>query len=140
MDMKILKICCILFCLVIVCLIIYFSYPSDIQVCKNLVRDRMIDPNSVQFTEVRYSKDKYMVCGYYNARNRMGGYVGRNIFSCNYRLKKIYFLNEDVLSKRYLLKQLREAKRGEFDKIWKTEEREIWDKLYDNEEILNYCI
>lgn len=38
------------------------------------------DPDSAQFYEVTYNRKNGVGCGLVNAKNRMGGYVGKTIF------------------------------------------------------------
>lgn len=47
---------------------------------KNAVRSVLNDPDSAQFEGLFRNKKTGSVCGYVNAKNRMGGYVGRELF------------------------------------------------------------
>lgn len=50
---------------------------------KALVREQLIDPESARFEDVvvtRASGGGRAVCGWVNAKNRMGGYVGQEVF------------------------------------------------------------
>ena len=49
---------------------------SEIRAAKDQVRDQMRDPSSVQFEDVVAAPDGVAVCGYYNAKNGYGAYVG----------------------------------------------------------------
>lgn len=57
---------------------------NKVEVAKQLVREELVDGASAQFETVVYSPAKFgdpeMVCGWVNARNRMGGYVGAQRF------------------------------------------------------------
>lgn len=47
---------------------------------KSGVKSLLNDPDSVQFSGLRKDSSGKNVCGYFNAKNRMGGYVGRTPF------------------------------------------------------------
>ena len=42
------------------------------------VRNRLVDPNSAQFSEL--STENEITCGLVNSKNRMGGYTGNVLF------------------------------------------------------------
>nr|WP_315467126.1 hypothetical protein [uncultured Undibacterium sp.] len=47
---------------------------------KNAVREILNDPESARFEGLFSNRKTGAVCGYVNAKNRMGGYVGRQLF------------------------------------------------------------
>lgn len=47
---------------------------------KEAVRKGLIDPDSAKFSDLRDGKTKGDVCGFVNAKNRMGGFVGDTPF------------------------------------------------------------
>ncbi|SDY54641.1 hypothetical protein [Citreimonas salinaria] len=49
---------------------------------KAAVRNKLKDPDSAQFGEIHAKRDgqKIDVCGWVNARNSLGGYVGETLF------------------------------------------------------------
>lgn len=50
------------------------------QTAKNAVKGLLNDPDSAQFSGLVAGKEKGDVCGYVNAKNRMGGYAGNAPF------------------------------------------------------------
>jgi membrane-associated protease RseP (regulator of RpoE activity) len=53
----------------------------QLQVVMKGVRERLKDPDSAKFGEIRASKQRETtVCGYVNAKNSFGGYVGKSRF------------------------------------------------------------
>jgi hypothetical protein len=55
--------------------------PTDENLAKVAVRERLFDPESAQFSEVfTGTPGSGAICGLVNAKNRMGGYVGRRPF------------------------------------------------------------
>jgi len=56
----------------------YFYYP--IYTIQEVVRKPLLDPVSAQFSEVKFYRSSGYGCGYINAKNRAGGYVGRKRF------------------------------------------------------------
>lgn len=72
--------------------VVYYMYFRNIIICKQLVMEYLYDPDSVRFENIKYSKEG--ICGYYNARNRMGGYVGKKQFACDYNKNEIYVYRE----------------------------------------------
>lgn len=54
--------------------------PGEINEAKREVRRILIDPDSAKFESVYINKKSGAVCGYVNARNRMGGYTGSSPF------------------------------------------------------------
>ena len=53
---------------------------SDEDRAKSAVRSMLIDPDSAKFEPLIVSKGTGSICGYFNARNRMGGYAGKTLF------------------------------------------------------------
>ncbi len=47
---------------------------------KKAVKGLLNDPDSAQFSDLESGQQKGDVCGYVNAKNRMGGYVGKTPF------------------------------------------------------------
>lgn len=131
---------------------IYFMHFRNFVVCESLVKDRLIDPDSARFSEIRYSKKGDGVCGYYNARNRLGGYGGKRLFMCNPERKSVLIFNDDLVGKEYLLDMLDEAMKEARAKGVSQEERDRrqkrvnyiydyaeWDGLRNNKVILSNC-
>lgn len=58
----------------------YYAYYAPIQGVKEAVKRKLIDPESAQFFDVKLFRSSGQGCGYVNARNKMGGYVGRKRF------------------------------------------------------------
>lgn len=56
----------------------WFYWP--IHVIKNNVSKSMIDPESAQFSDVKFYRKSGAGCGSVNGKNRMGGYVGMKNF------------------------------------------------------------
>jgi hypothetical protein len=54
---------------------------AAIDYAKDLVSETLKDPDSVQYKNLRYVAAKDAVCGQYNAKNAMGGYVGFHYFA-----------------------------------------------------------
>lgn len=54
--------------------------PGEINDAKREVRRNLIDPDSAKFESVDINEKTGAVCGFVNAKNRMGGYTGRNPF------------------------------------------------------------
>lgn len=54
--------------------------PGEINEAKREVRRNLIDPDSAKFGEAIFNKKTEAVCGFVNAKNRMGGYTGFNPF------------------------------------------------------------
>jgi hypothetical protein len=44
------------------------------------VRQQLVDPDSARFDRPIVIKSERQVCGFVNAKNRMGGYVGRQLY------------------------------------------------------------
>ena len=49
---------------------------AEIKQSQKIIKDILIDPESAQFTDLKYYKSSNFVCGKVNSKNRMGGYVG----------------------------------------------------------------
>ena len=47
---------------------------------KNAAKKLLNDPGSAEFSDLRKGSEPDNVCGYLNAKNRMGGYVGKTPF------------------------------------------------------------
>lgn len=136
---------------------VYFIYFRNILICENLIKNNLIDPDSAKFSKITYSSKNNILCGYYNARNKMGGYVGARLFMCNYRDKAVKTFSEEVAGKEFYLEWQKEAYKDAFTKIKGVEEDEIkrrkerweriinyleadeWKKLWDNDDILSSC-
>ena len=59
----------------------YYVYSiKPLQTIEAEVRARLIDPDSAKFEGVTFNRGKSVGCGFVNARNRMGGYIGRTHF------------------------------------------------------------
>jgi hypothetical protein len=58
----------------------YFLNVRPIEDAKNLVSQLLLDKESARFDKVLYSRENAIVCGYVNAKNKMGGYVGYRRF------------------------------------------------------------
>lgn len=56
---------------------------SAISAAKRLVKERLKDPDSAQFSTVVYRPKTKTVCGYVNAKNSFGGYTGNRGFISN---------------------------------------------------------
>ena len=61
-------------------LIVFLSGCFAENEAKNAVKKLLNDPDSAQFSEVTNGKKNGDVCGFVNAKNRMGGYVGNTAF------------------------------------------------------------
>lgn len=46
----------------------------------DVVKANLVDPYTAIFSEVIFSKKTGHTCGYVNSKNRMGGYVGNELF------------------------------------------------------------
>jgi hypothetical protein len=47
---------------------------------QSVVKKPLLDPESAQFSNVKFFRSTGYGCGFVNARNKMGGYVGRKQF------------------------------------------------------------
>lgn len=145
MQKKIIIICCI-----IILIVIYFFHFRNIMFCKNIIKSNLIDPKSVIFSEITYSTKGDAVCGYYNSRNRFGGYVGNKKFVCKYNdnYRTIYNYTESVEH----LEALFDFYMEEFIKAKSLEEKvdiirkrgyfitdEEFDLISDNKTVKEYC-
>lgn len=131
----------IVIALSVVAITIYLNYFRNIIICQNLLREYLVDPDSAKFYDVKYSETKGGICGYYNSRNRMGGYVGKKLFACEYKTPKIYIYNDDVVFLEYLLDEAMSVinDTNKFKEVIKKASSEEWDKIRENKTILNYC-
>jgi hypothetical protein len=61
---------------------IFNSDSAMIETAKTAVRSGLFDPYSAQFEDVRVARNANgeFVCGFVNAKNKMGGYVGKAPF------------------------------------------------------------
>jgi len=57
----------------------WYGY-GDVYLAQNRVREALIDPDSGRFSGVYYNENTKNACGYVNAKNRLGGYVGMRPF------------------------------------------------------------
>lgn len=62
------------------------------QTAKNAVKKVLNDPDSAQFTGLTPGKSKGDVCGFVNAKNRMGGFVGNTPFIYDDLVKSAYIV------------------------------------------------
>ncbi len=53
---------------------------QQIEKVKSIVKNMLIDGESAQFTDLKYYKATNFACGFVNAKNKMGGYVGKKKF------------------------------------------------------------
>lgn len=53
---------------------------ADIEHVKTLVKSSLKDPDSAKFDDIKYFPETKAGCGYVNAKNSMGGYVGLTRF------------------------------------------------------------
>lgn len=58
----------------------YAKQYRPVQIAKQAVLEKLVDPSSAQFKDVQLV-DGSLVCGEVNAKNRMGGYVGYASFA-----------------------------------------------------------
>ena len=57
----------------------YFN-PNPIDKIKNAVRESLNDPDSAKFSKITFNSETGYGCGLVNARNKLGGYVGKKRF------------------------------------------------------------
>lgn len=58
-----------------------YAYATrDTRAAKSAVTEQLKDPDSAQFSGLRESSDGKHICGYVNAKNSFGGYVGERPF------------------------------------------------------------
>lgn len=64
---------------------------------KNALADKMRDPGSVQWRNVRVVDydGGHLVCGEYNAKNAFGGYVGYRVFAASNTVVRLESRNQD---------------------------------------------
>ena len=58
---------------------LYFN-PNPIDEIKNAVRESLNDPESAKFSKITFNSQTGYGCGLVNARNKLGGYVGKKRF------------------------------------------------------------
>jgi hypothetical protein len=63
-------------CAIALNLIGCFGESAEIKQSQKIIKDLLIDPESAQFTDLKYYKASNFVCGKINSKNKMGGYVG----------------------------------------------------------------
>jgi hypothetical protein len=71
-------------CLLLGSVAIYFLVaPDPFEPAKQSVKRTLFDPQSAQFEDLRTADgpDGAFVCGTVNAKNRLGGYVGKSLFA-----------------------------------------------------------
>jgi hypothetical protein len=51
-----------------------------IHTIQSVVKKPLLDPDSAQFSDVTFNRSTGFGCGFVNAKNKMGGYVGRKQF------------------------------------------------------------
>lgn len=56
----------------------WFYFP--IYTIQSVVKKPLLDPDSAQFSDVTFNRSTGFGCGFVNAKNKMGGYVGRKQF------------------------------------------------------------
>lgn len=64
--------------------------PSELKKVKSMVKEKLIDPESAQFSELKFYKSTKSGCGYVNAKNQFGGFTGRKRF--------VVLLEKDVVA------------------------------------------
>ena len=57
----------------------YWFY-LPIHTIQSVVKKPLLDPDSAQFSDVTFNRSTGFGCGFVNAKNKMGGYVGRKQF------------------------------------------------------------
>jgi hypothetical protein len=62
----------------ILTVILWYFYP--IYIIKSNVKNSLLDPESSLFSDVEFHRNTGFGCGYVNARNKLGGYVGKKYF------------------------------------------------------------
>jgi hypothetical protein len=60
----------------------YFAWGnySPIYTIQASVKKQLLDPESAQFTDVKFYRSTGFGCGFVNSKNSMGGYVGKKLF------------------------------------------------------------
>jgi hypothetical protein len=69
----------VLFCLFSLFLVGCLGDSAEITKAKSIIKKDLIDGESAQFTDLRYYKISNYVCGEVNAKNKLGGYVGKKM-------------------------------------------------------------
>lgn len=64
---------------------------KQIEQAKGLVKNGLTDSGSAEFSDVSYYKSSNYVCGYVNAKNKLGGYVGKKEFLVSIKDGSVYF-------------------------------------------------
>lgn len=68
---------------------------AEARAARSFARLRLRDPDSANFKDLIKSRDGKYVCGYLNAKNRMGGYEGFQGFVVNLTTKE-FRINEEA--------------------------------------------
>jgi hypothetical protein len=53
---------------------------TEVSKMKLIVKDTLFDGESAQFSDLKYYKSTNFGCGFVNAKNKLGGYVGKKKF------------------------------------------------------------
>lgn len=72
--------------------------PPSVSQAKKLIEAKLNDPLSVQYRDIKIYRDG-TVCGEYNAKNKMGGYVGFQPFI--YRGENLRLDEPEIIVKLY---------------------------------------
>lgn len=67
-----------------------FGDSKEIQNAKNIVKNSLLDGESAQFADLNFYEKSNFVCGTVNAKNKMGGYVGKKKFVANLKTSTSY--------------------------------------------------
>lgn len=62
---------------------------------QTFIKSRLKDPGSVKFGAV-YSRGESHVCGFFNAKNSLGGYVGEKGFIADMQTKQVHIQGEST--------------------------------------------
>jgi hypothetical protein len=68
---------------------------AEISLAKHTIRNALIDGETAQFSDLKFFKRTNFVCGQVNAKNRIGGYVGKKTFIVSLG-DKAYFFQPDT--------------------------------------------
>ena len=81
-----------------------FANNTAINIAKDSIKSSLKDPDSVQFKELRVvtnTEGEKSICGFYNAKNSYGGYVGYEGFNSDIKtgiIKSLEGLNDYILA------------------------------------------
>lgn len=67
-------------CLIMACVLLGGCDQLSYGEAMNAVRDKLIDPDSAKFSDIRQCERKGGVRGWVNSKNQMGGYTGKRQF------------------------------------------------------------